>query len=161
MKGRQQIVAALLLLVSLCAVAAFAQPAQKTGDWITISPPDEGFAIQLPVKPEEQTDRSTYETNTYKMRLYTSSGEASGLLYMVVMQEFPELSGILEPAVRFDKFMEGFKEGFAQSLGESAKLKVDLQPDRDLSLKGTRMGRQYLLMKKAVTFLISETVNGI
>lgn len=144
MKSRHHLSAGLLLLSFLVA-PAFAAPAYKAGDWVVINPPDEGFSVQLPVKPQEQTDRGTFDANTYKMRLYTSSDEASGLLYMVIMQEFPNLSGVLTPAVRLDKFMEGFKEGFGKSLAESAGMKVDVQPDRDLTLKGAVIGRQYIL----------------
>ena len=144
MKIRQQVGARLLLLIFLVA-PALAAPVYGVGDWIVITPPDEGFSVQLPVKPEEQTDRNTFETNTYKMRLYTSNDEATGLLYMVVMQEFPELSGVLTPAVRLDKFMVGFKDGFAKSLAESSGVKVDVQADRDLTLKGAAIGRQYIL----------------
>jgi hypothetical protein len=144
LKSRHHLSARLLLLAFLVA-PALAAPVYKVGDWIVIAPPDEGFAIQLPVKPEEQTDWSTFETKTYKMRLYTSNDEAGKLLYMVVMQEFPDLSGVLTPAVRFDKFMEGFKEGFVKSLAESSGMKVDVQADRDLSLKGAVIGRQYIL----------------
>lgn len=144
MKSLHHLSARLLLLAFLVA-PALAAPVYKAGDWIVIAPPDEGFAIQLPVKPEEQTDRSTFETNTYKMRLYTSNDEAGKLLYMVVMQEFPDLSGVLTPAVRFEKFMEGFKEGFVKSLAESSGMKVYIHPDRDLSLKGATIGRQYIL----------------
>jgi hypothetical protein len=133
------------LLLAFLVAPALAAPVSKAGDWIVITPPDEGFSIQLPVKPEEQTERSTFETSTYKMRLYTSQDEATGLLYMVVMQEFPELSGVLTPAVRVDKFMEGFKEGFVKSLAQSSGTKVDLQVDRDLTLKGAVIGRQYII----------------
>ena len=143
MKIRHQVGACLLLLTFLVA-PALAGPVSRTGDWIVITPPDEGFSIQFPVKPEEQTERSTIQANTYKMRLYTSQDEATGLLYMVVMQEFPDLSGVLTPPVRLDKFMEGFKEGFVKSLTESTGTKVDLQADRDLTLKGAAIGRQYI-----------------
>jgi hypothetical protein len=144
LKSRYHLSARLFLLTLLVA-PALAAPVYKAGDWIVITPPDEGFSVQLPVKPEEQTDRTTFESNTYKMRLYTSNDQASGLLYMVVMQEFPDLSGVLTPAVRFDKFMDGFKQGFAKSLAESAGMKVDVQPDRDINLKGATIGRQYIL----------------
>ena len=144
MKSRHHLSARLLLLAFLVA-PALASPVYKAGEWIVLTPTGEGFSIQLPVKPEEQTDRTTFESNTYKMRLYTSNDEASGLLYMVVMQEFPDLSGILTPPVRLDKFMDGFKEGFAKSLAESSGMKVDVQTDRDISLKGAALGRQYIL----------------
>ena len=144
MKTRHYLSARLLLLAFLVA-PALAAPVFQAGDWIVITPPGEGFSVQLPVKPEEQTDRSTFQSDTYKMRLYTSNDQASGLLYMVVMQEFPELAGVLTPPVRFDKFMDGFKEGFAKSLAESSGMKVDMQVDRDLSLKGAAIGRQYIL----------------
>ena len=133
------------MLLTFLVAPALAAPVYGVGEWIVITPPDEGFSVQLPVKPEEQTDRNTFETNTYKMRLYTSNDEATGLLYMVVMQEFPELSGVLTPVVRLDKFMVGFKDGFAKSLAESSGMKVDLQADRDLTLKGAAIGRQYIL----------------
>jgi len=144
LKIRQQVGARLLLLTFLVA-PALAAPVYRVGDWIVMTPPDEGLSIQLPVKPEEQTDRTTFQANTYKMRLYTSNDEATGLLYMVVMQEFPELSGVLTPVVRLDQFMEGFKDGFAKSLAESSGMNVDLQADRDLTLKGAAIGRQYIL----------------
>ena len=144
MKSRHHLSARLLLLAFLVA-PALANPVYKAGEWIVLTPTGEGFSIQLPVKPEEQTDRSTFESNMDKMRLYTSNDEASGLLYMVVMQEFPDLSGILTPPVRLDKFMDGFKEGFAKSLAESAGMTVDVQTDRDISLKGAAIGRQYIL----------------
>jgi hypothetical protein len=144
LKSRHQVSARLLLLAFLVA-PALAATVPKAGDWIVLTPPDEGFSIQLPVKPEEQTDRNTFEANTYKMRLYTSNDEATGLLYMVVMQEFPKLSGVLTPAVRLDKLMEGFKDGFAKSLAESSGMKVDLQADRDVTLKGAVIGRQYII----------------
>jgi len=134
-----------ILLLAFLVAPALATPVYKAGDWVVISPPDEGFSVQLPVKPEEQTDRNTIQSSTYKMRLYTSNDEANGLVYMVIMQEFPNLSSVLTPAVRLDKFMEGFKEGFAKSLADSAGMKVDLQTDRDLSLKGAAIGRQYIL----------------
>jgi len=141
----RHLLSARLLLLAFLVAPALAAPVPRVGDWIVMTPPDEGFSIQLPVKPEEQTDRNTFDSNTYKMRLYTSNDEATGLLYMVVMQEFPELSGVLTPAVRLDKFMTGFKDGFAKSLAESSGMKVDLQADRDLTLKGAAIGRQYIL----------------
>ncbi len=144
MRGRHQLIGRLLLLAFLV-VPAVASPVYNTGDWIVMSPPDEGFSVQLPMKPEEQTDRTAFEQNTYKMRLYTINDEANRMLYMVIMQEFPDLSGVLSPAARFDKFMEGFKEGFARSLTASSGMKFDLQADRDLKLKGTSIGRQYIL----------------
>jgi len=143
LKVRQQLGARLLLLTFLVA-PALAAPVYGVGEWIVITPPDEGFSVQLPVKPEEQTDRNTFETNTYKMRLYTSNDEATGLLYMVVMQEFPEFSGVT-PAARLDNFMDGFKQGFAKSLAELSGMKVDVQVDRDINLKGAAIGRQYIL----------------
>lgn len=144
MKSRHLLGARLLLLAFLV-VPVLAAPVYKAGDWIVLTPTGEGFSIQLPVKPEEQTDRTSFESNTYKMRLYTCNDEASGMLYMVVMQEFPDLSGVLTPAVRFDKFMDGFKQGFVKSVAESAGMTVDVQADRDLSLKGAAIGRQYIL----------------
>jgi hypothetical protein len=144
LKSRCHLSARLLLLAFVVA-PALAAPVYEAGDWIVIAPPNEGFSIQLPGKPDEQTDRTTFQSNTYKMRLYTSNDEASGLLYMVVMQEFPDRSGVLTPAVRLDKFMDGFKEGFAKSLADAAGMKVDIQADRDLSLRGATLGRQYIL----------------
>ena len=81
--------------------------------------------------------------NNYQMRLYTGADDPNRMLYMVVMQEFPRVTGNLEPAVRLEKFMEGFKEGFAKAIGD-AGLKVEIVSDRDLDLK-SRMGRQYKL----------------
>jgi hypothetical protein len=97
----------------------------------------------MPLKPTEQTDRVPMMGSNYQMRLYTGADDPNRMLYMVVMQEFPRATGNLEPTVRLEKFMEGFKEGFAKSIGD-AGLKVEIVPDRDLDLK-SHMGRQYKL----------------
>lgn len=144
MKLRTQIIAAPLLLVSFLMASTIAVPRQGAGEWIAIAPTDEGFSILMPVKPDEQLDRVPMMGNTYKMHLFTSVEESSGTLYMVIMQEFPAISGVLTPAARLDKFMEGFKEGLIKSLASSVGGKTDLQPDRDLDLKG-HPGRQYTL----------------
>src|SRR6185503_2899784 len=143
LKGRHFLSLRLSLLIFLVA-PALAAPVYKAGDWIVLTPPDEGFSVQLPVKPEEQTDRSTFQSSTYKNRLYTCNDEASGMLYMVVMQEFPEFSS-LTPAARLDNFMDGFKQGFVKSLAETSGMKVDVQVDRDINLKGAAIGRQYIV----------------
>jgi hypothetical protein len=141
-KSRIALVVAWLLIIAAVHSSAAAGSHQRATEWIVLAPAGEGFSVSLPVKPEEQTDRIPMMGNTYKMRLYTSVDEASGLLYMVIMQEFPPLSGLV-PAARLEKFMEGFKGGLNQSIGNAAT-KVDLLPDRDLDLKG-HVGRQYKL----------------
>lgn len=132
-----------LLLLSLLLSAAVAAHGQTTLEWITLTPANEGFSVKLPAKPDEDTDRVALMGNSYKMRLYTAVDNADGLLYMVVMQEFPSLAGVLSPAARLEQFMEGFKEGLNKSIG-NATTKLDLQPDRGLDLKG-HFGRQFKL----------------
>jgi hypothetical protein len=132
-----------LLIVILLATPAAAYPFQGAGDWALVAPPGEGFSIRMPLKPEEETDRVPMMGNTYLMRLYTAVDDASGMLYMVAMQEFPGLASSLTPALRLEQFMKGFKEGLAKSMGGGA-VKVDLVAERDLDLKG-RFGRQYTL----------------
>lgn len=143
-KSRTPLVAASWLFVSLMMSAAAAAPRLGASEWLVVAPAGEGFSVSLPVKPEEQTDRIPMMGNTYKMRLYTGVDEANGLLYMVIMQELPTLAGVLGPAASLEKFMAGFKEGLNKSLGNVAGSKLDLQPDRDLDLKG-HVGRQYTL----------------
>jgi hypothetical protein len=144
LKSRHHLGARLLLLAFLVAPALAAR-VHTAGDWIVITPPDEGFSVQLPVKPGERTDSSTFQSNSYKIRYYASNDKATGLLYMVMMQELPEYSGVVTPEVGFNKFMEDFKEGFVKSMSKSSGMKVDMQADRDLSLKGATIGRQYVL----------------
>jgi len=132
------------LLLLLAASAAFPRPAFQIDDWIVLAPAGEGFAIKLPVKPEIETQRVPVMGNTYLLRLYTSSDERTGLLYMVVMQEYPSVTGVLTPAARLEKFMDGFKKGLGESLAAASGGKFDLVPDRDLSL-GNYRGRQYKL----------------
>ena len=96
----------------------------------------------MPVKPEEQTDRVPVMGNTYQMRIYTGV-DASGMVYMVAMQEFPSIAMALAPSKRLEQFMAGFKEGLAKSLITSGG-KLELMPERDLDLKG-HFGRQYTL----------------
>ena len=144
MKRRIQIVAALWLGGLLLIAPAVAFPRQGTSAWIVIAPPDEGFSVQMPVKPEEQQERVPIMGNTYKMHLHTGVDGRTGLLYMAIMQEFPALSGVLTPAVRLDKFMEGFSKGLGNALGNTPETKPEIKPDRDLDLKG-QIGRQYTL----------------
>ena len=89
-------------------------------------------------------DRIPMMGNTYKMHLLTSVDESNGVLYMAIMQEFPAVSGVLTPATRLDKFMEGFKQGLIKSLSTTPGTQPDIQPDKDLELKG-HVGRQYSL----------------
>jgi len=143
-KSRIPLMAAALLLVSLLTAQAAACPVQGASEWILVAPAGEGFSIRMPVKPEEQTDRVPMMGNTYQMRLYMGVDEASGLLYMVVMQEFANVAGVLEPSKRLEQFMRGFKEGLTKSLGAVPGGKLELMPERDLDLKG-HLGRQYTL----------------
>lgn len=98
----------------------------------------------MPAKPDEEVDRIPMMGNTYRMHLLTSVVESNGAVYMAVVQEFPALTGVLTPAVRLDKFMEGFKEGLFASLASSPAAKSDLQLDRNFDFKG-HPGRQYKL----------------
>lgn len=132
-------VTALLLIFLLAAPGAEC----LVQGWVLLAPAGEGFSVRLPVKPEEETDRVPVMGNTYQMRLYTSIDEASGIMYMVAMQEFPTVTAALEPSKRIDQFMKGFKEGLAKQMAASG-LKPELVADRDLDLKG-HLGRQYKL----------------
>lgn len=129
------------LLLIFVASFAFGGSPPRAGDWIVLAPVDEGFSVKLPVKPEVETQRVPLLGNTYRMRLYTSTDEATGLLYMVVMQEYPSLTGVLTPAARLEKFMEGFKKGLGESLAKAVGGRFDLVLDRELSLGG-KPGRQ-------------------
>jgi hypothetical protein len=141
-KSRARLVAAVSLLVSLLTAQAAGRPLQGASEWILVAPAGEGFSIRMPMKPDEQTEWVPMMGNNYKMRLYTGVEDASGMLYMVIMQEFSTLSGVLEPSKRLDNFMKGFAEGIAKSLGAGGK--VEVLPDRDLDLKG-HLGRQSTL----------------
>jgi hypothetical protein len=145
MHNRQtRAIAVPLLLISLLIAPAVASPGQGANEWILVAPAGEGFSVRLPVKPEEQTERVPLMGNTYQMRLYTSVPEHSGLLYMVMMQEFPDIAGVLEPSARLERFMNGFKEGFAKSMSSVPGARFELVPERDLNLKD-HVGRQYTL----------------
>ena len=144
LKARTPLVAATLLLVSLLTAQAAGRPTQGASEWILVAPPGEGFSILMPVKPEEQTEQVPLMGNTYQMRLYTGVNQASGLIYMVAMQEFPSVAGVLEPSKRLEQFMAGFQEGLAKSLSTVPGGKLEVLPERDLDLKG-HLGRQYTL----------------
>jgi len=137
-------VAQISLLLTLVASAAFAGAPLRTGDWVVLAPAGEGFSIKLPLKPEEETQRVPLLGNTYQLRLYTGTDQPTGLLYMVIMQEFPSVTGVLTPAARLEKFMDGFKKGLGESLATAVGGRFDLVPDRELSLGG-KPGRQYNL----------------
>jgi hypothetical protein len=117
---------------------------QGAADWTLINPPGEGFSIQMPVKPEEQTQQVPLMGNNYQMRLYTGVEESTGLLYMVIMQEFPTVAGGLQPSARLEHFMGGFKEGLVKSMGTAPGVNLEILPDRDINLKDY-IGRQYTL----------------
>jgi hypothetical protein len=131
-----------LLLLSLFAASAFAGPALRADDWIVLAPAGEGFSIKVPVKPEVESQRVPVMGNTYQLRLYTMTDDKTGLLYMVIMQEYPSITGVLNPTARLEKFMDGFKKGLGESLAAAVGGKFDLVPDRDLKV-GTSIGRQY------------------
>jgi hypothetical protein len=141
-KSRTSLVAAVLLLLSFLSAQAAGIQLQEVSDWIVVAPAGEGFSVRMPMKPEEQSDRVPVMGNNYQMRLYTSVDKASGLIYMVAMQEFPTNAGVLEPSKRLEQFMVGFKEGLDKSIGTDVKL--ELMPERELDLKG-HLGRQYNL----------------
>ncbi len=138
----QVAMAACGLLLVMLGPGRAAVYSQTTMEWMSLAPAGEGFAVSLPAKPDEQTDRTAMMGNTYKMRLYTSIDEPTGMLYMVIMQEFPSMAEVLTPRVRLDRFMEGFKDGLGKSLSEAVGGKFDMKPGRDLDLKG-HAGRQY------------------
>jgi hypothetical protein len=140
--SRIYLVAAAVLLGSLLAAQTFAF-AQGSGDWHLVAPSGEGFSVRMPLKPDEETDRVPQMGHTYQMRLYTAFDKASGMLYMVAMQEFSSAVGTLAPSVRLEEFMKGFKEGLGESMG-AAGAKLELTPERDLDLKG-HFGRQYTI----------------
>jgi len=140
-RRRALFLAALLILTTS---AAFAASPIQTPEWTTLTPPGEGFSVNLPMKPEIESQRVPVMGNSYQLRLYTASEKTTGLVYMVVMQEFPSVSGAPTPAVRLEKFMNGFKQGLGESLATAAGSKVDLVFDRDANL-GANLGRHYLL----------------
>jgi hypothetical protein len=139
---RSRSVAQLLLLILLASSSAFAGPASKADDWIVLAPAGEGFSVKVPVKPEVESQRVPIMGNTYQFRLYTMTDDKSGLLYMVIMQEYPSITGVLTPTARLEKFMDGFKKGLGESLAAAVGGKFDLVADRDLKI-GTNIGRQY------------------
>ncbi len=143
-KLRFKLAASSLLLVSVLLSASAAVHGQTTLEWMVLARAGEGFSVSLPVKPEEDTDRMTTDGKVYKMRLYTSVDGATGLIYMVAMQEFPPAVERLSSALRLEQFMDGFKEGLNKSLGGLSDAKLDLRRDRDLDLKG-HLGLQYTL----------------
>jgi hypothetical protein len=130
----------LLLLVS----TAFARSSSPADDWLVLSPAEEGFSVKMPVKPDMETQWIPLLGNNYRLRLYTGVDTPTGLLYMVVMQEFPSVVAVLEPVKRLDKFMGGFKTGLGESLASAVGGKFDLVIDHDLTLDGN-VGRQYKL----------------
>ena len=136
--------AGISLLLAFVGSTAFAGSRLGSDDWIVLAPPSEGFSIKLPVKPQVETQRVPVMGNTYLMRLYTSKDDSSGLLYMVVMQEFANFTGVLTPTARLERFMDGFKQGLGESLAQSVGGKFDLVLSRDLTLAG-KPGRQYNL----------------
>ncbi|MFN2493786.1 MAG: hypothetical protein ABR501_12985 [Pyrinomonadaceae bacterium] len=143
---RRRLVAAGAMLVSLSVMIASARAGAPQGanQWTVVAPAGEGFSVLMPVKPGEETDRVPMMGNTYLMRLYTGVEESNGLLYMVIMQEFPAFTGGLQPSVRLERFMDGFKQGLTRSLGNTPEAKVELSLERELFLKD-RSGRQYTL----------------
>ena len=142
---RTRSVSQLLLLILLAWSTAFASFAAGTDGWIVLAPAGEGFSIKVPVKPEVESQRVPVMGNTYQMRLYTMTDDKTGLLYMVVMQEYPSITGVLTPTARLEKFMDGFKKGLGESLAAAVGGKFDLVPDRDLKI-GSNIGRQYKMI---------------
>ena len=132
------------LWLILFASTAFSGSPVRAGDWVVLAPAGEGFSIKMPVKPQAETQRVPVMGNTYLLRLYTATDDSTGLLYMVVMQEFASVTGVLTPTARLERFMDGFKKGLGESLAKAVGGKFDLVLARDLTLGG-KPGRQYNL----------------
>ena len=132
------------LLLTFVASTALAGSPPGSGDWIVLAPTGEGFSVKMPVKPQVETQRVPVMGNTYLLRLYTGNDDATGLLYMVVMQEYASVTGVLTPAARLERFMDGFKKGLGESLATAVGGKFDLVLSRELTLAG-KPGRQYSL----------------
>ena len=139
---RTRSVAPLLSLLVFASSSALAVAAARADDWIVLAPAGEGFSVKVPVRPEVESQRVPVMGNTYQMRLYTMTDNKSGLLYMVIMQEYPSITGVLNPTARLEKFMDGFKKGLGESLATAVGGRFDLVADRDLKI-GANIGRQY------------------
>lgn len=130
--------------VLIVAASVVATAAQQTDTWKVLTPEGEGFSATLPINPDVSSDRVPIMGNTYQMRLYTAVDKDSGLLFMVVMQEFPSLTGALTPVKRLDTFINGFKSGLGETLSSAVGGKFEMTLDRELTL-GSHVGRQYFL----------------
>ncbi len=130
-------IAAAMFIVATSVVA-------QADTWKVITPEGEGFSVALPIQPEISSDRVPIMGNTYQMRLYTAADSRTGLLCMVVMQEFPSLTGALTPAKRLESFVKGFKSGLGETLSSAVGGKFEMTLDRELTL-GKNVGQQYLM----------------
>jgi hypothetical protein len=141
------------LAVSLLSLIFFATvPSATAQSWLTLTPRGEGFSVQFPVRPNEEAGRSPVNGDDYLMKTYTATDESSRLMYMAVLQEFPEAVASLKPAERLDQFIIGFKQGFIKEL-EATCPEVQLPLERELTLKD-RAGRQYGLSCRGIRGLI-------
>jgi hypothetical protein len=140
------------LAIPLLCLLFVAVPAVAFQGWTKWAPAGEGFSVQLPSKPEEQTTKVPILGSDYLMKMYTEVDESNRVMYLVVMQEFPRSVGMLTPSERLDNFMDGFKSGFVKELTTTCP-DVELHQDGELTLKN-RTGRQYSLNCKSVPGLI-------
>lgn len=143
LKPRVTQLVATLLLGSVMVAHVAALPRQESATWELVAPPEEGFSVRMPVKPEEKTDQVPFKGHNYRMRMYTAPDRISGTLFMVIMQECGSAGSAAETSQRFENFMKGFKEGMASTLGTKAA-PLEMKADGDLNLKGNP-GTQYAL----------------
>ena len=94
------------VLVSLClivaAVSVVAVSPARVGEWVVVAPNGEGFSVNMPVKPSEETTLVPLGGSTYLLRLYTSNDAESGLLFMTSMQECPSIMGKVDPGAKLE-----------------------------------------------------------
>jgi hypothetical protein len=121
-------------------------PAALAQGWIKWAPSGEGFAVDLPLKPQEETSKVPVLGSEYLMKMYTAVDDPNHAMYLAVMQEFPSVAGDRTPPERLEHFMTGFRSGFVKELQATCP-EVDLHQDRALTLKD-RIGRQYSLSCK-------------
>ena len=134
--------------VSLClivaAVSVVAVSPAPVLEWVVVAPNGEGFSVNMPVKPSEETTLVPLADKTYRLRIYTSNDAASGLLFVTSMQECPPIMAALDPAAKLEKFADGFKSGFSEGLPKTTGAKFEMLVDKELKLSG-HIGRQYKL----------------
>jgi hypothetical protein len=120
--------------------AASGQAAPEQRDWISFTPDDKRFTVQLPTKPELESQVTPTAGGAMKFDVYSASGPF-GVLYQVGFADFPKhLVAQNQPGQMLTNAQQGAVSKLAGTVVTERQLRVQGYPAREFSMRVTNQG---------------------